>query len=91
MKRTKTATTAPTKIIGSEGTYIGNTHKWAAGLRIQVVAILRDGEALYDDHTIGEIRATDTIEFAPEIVENGKRRWSWVLSDATITEIEFAA
>ena len=88
MKRTNTKTTTP-KIIGREGTYVGTAHKWATGLRIQVVAILRDGEALYDDRAIGEIRATDTIEFAPEIVENGTRRWSWVLSDATINEVEF--
>ncbi len=80
-----------TKTIGREGTYTGSAHKWAKGLRVQVVAILRDREALYDDDAIGEIRATDTIEFAPEVIENGNRRWSWVLADATPADIEFDA
>ena len=85
MKRAK-----QTKIIGREGIYTGTAHRWAKGLRIQVFAIHRDGRVLHDDAEIGAIRATDTIEFTPEIVENGKRRWSWAMADATPAEIRFA-
>ena len=79
-----------TKVIGCEGTYIGTAHRWAKGLRVQVFAIHRDGRVLHDDAEIGAIRATDVVEFTPEIIEKGKRRWSWAMADATPAEIRFA-
>lgn len=78
---------AQTKIIGAEGRYFGEAHKWAIGKRVRVVAVHRDGQVLRDDRAIGEVTPDDVIEFAPEIAEDGERRWSFVTSDATGDEI----
>lgn len=78
-----------TKIIDSEATYIGTTHTWAKGLKVQIVAILRGARVLTDDNEIVRLEATDFIAFAPEIIENGKRRFSWATSDATPADLKF--
>ena len=76
------------RTIGRQGFYTGATHPWARGLRIEIVNVLRDGQVLNDDTEIGELRATDDICFAPEIVEkDGARRFSWVTSDATLADL----
>ena len=76
------------RTIGRQGIYIGTTHPWARGLRIEVINVLRDGQVLNDDAEIGDLRATDDIAFAPQIVEtDGTRRFSWVTSDATLADL----
>lgn len=79
----------PQKIIDSEATYIGTTHPWAKGLRVQIVAVLRGARVLTDDAEIVRLESTDLIAFAPEINENGKRRFSWATSDATLADLKF--
>ena len=76
------------RTIGRQGIYVGSAHKWAKGLRIEIVNVLRDGEVLNDDQDIGALRPADDICFAPEIVEkDGTRRFSWVTSDATLADL----
>ena len=76
------------RTIGRQGIYIGTTHPWARGLRVEIVNVLRDGQVLNDDTEIGELRATDDIAFAPEIVEkDGTRRFSWATSDAVLADL----
>ena len=72
MKRTTKKTAKTTKTIGRQGVYIGTTHPWARGLRVE----------------IGALRETDLIAFAPEIVEkDGTRRFSWATSDAVLADL----
>lgn len=78
-----------TKIIDTECTYVGTAHTWAKGMRIKILSVLRDGEILYSDREVNRLRPTDQIEFAPEIIENGMRRFSWASSDATLADLEF--
>lgn len=78
-----------TKIIDSEATYIGTAHRWAKGLRVKILSVLRGDQVLYEDREIKCLRRTDQIEFAPEIIENGKRRFSWATSDATLSDLKF--
>ena len=76
------------RTIGRQGIYVGSAHKWAKGLRIEIINVLRDGQVLNDDTEIGALQATDDIAFAPEIVEkDGTRRFSWVTSDATLADL----
>jgi hypothetical protein len=78
-----------TKIIDSEATYIGTAHTWAKGLRVKILSVLRGDQVLYDDREIKCLRRSDQIEFTPEIIENGVRRFSWVTSDATLSDLKF--
>ena len=88
MKRTTKKTTKTTRTIGRQGTYIGSTHPWARGLRVEIVNVLRDGQVLNGDAEIGSLRPTDDIAFAPEIVEkDGTRRFSWATSDAVLADL----
>ena len=91
MKRTAkktTKTTKPTKTIGRQGVYVGTTHLWARGLRIEIVNVLRDGQVLNNDAEIGALHATDDIAFAPEVIEkDGTRRFSWATSDAVLADL----
>jgi hypothetical protein len=86
---TETNMTRETRIIDAEAIYTGTAHPWAKGLRVQIVAVLRGARVLTDDDEIVRLEATDLIAFAPEINENGKRRFSWVTSDATPADLKF--
>ena len=88
MKRTTKKTTKTTKTIGRQGVYVGTTHPWARGLRVEIVNVLRDGQVLNDDAEIGNLRTDDLIAFAPQIVEkDGTRRFSWATSDSVLADL----
>jgi hypothetical protein len=77
------------RIIGTECSYVGSAHKALCGLRVLIRAVHRGDDIFEDDERIGALRATDMIEVVPEIIENGKRRFSWVTSDARLADLKF--
>ncbi len=73
-------------IIGSTMRYARGEHRWALGLKVQIVSVHRDDGILTDDTEIGELLPDDLIEFRPWMETEG--RWSFVTSDASIDELD---
>ena len=71
--------------------YQGISHPGARGLRVRVVAVIRDsgkpdGRVLHSMTELeGGVRADDILEFTPRIAAEG--RYSWVTSDASIADL----
>lgn len=64
------------KVIGSVRRYLGLDHPGLTGRRCVIVAVLRgpspdEQTTLVDDESIGTVRPTDVIEFAPLVHGDG--------------------
>ncbi|MBI1853413.1 MAG: hypothetical protein HYR85_23990 [Planctomycetes bacterium] len=79
--------------IGSVRRYVGTAHDGLCGVRVEIIAIHRgptpdEREIPVDDGVIGRVEASDVVEFAPLVRENGTDRTSLVSSDANGWEFE---
>ncbi|GMV27615.1 MAG: hypothetical protein AMXMBFR58_36460 [Phycisphaerae bacterium] len=90
-----------TPVIGTETIYTGTEHPYLTGLRVRIVAVMKDAarpdhdpDAAYirDDEDLGHVggvTADDRVEVQPWLEAEG--RYSWVTSDAKAMDLALFA